>query len=107
MKRIPFLLIALTATTVASAQTPATKPTPGATYRANAAAGRTFVHDGVRLYFEVYGAGEPLLMVHGNGGSIADMAAQIAHFRKRYWVIAMDSRDQAGRPTVPIRLPTR
>ncbi len=48
----------------------------------------------MRLYYEVYGAGEPLLVVHGNGGSIADLGAQIAHFRKRYKVIAMDSRDQ-------------
>ena len=32
--------------------------------------------------------------MHGNGGSIADLEAQIDHFRKRYKVIAMDSRDQ-------------
>ncbi len=62
-------------------------------YGANAAAGRTFTHDGVKLYYEVYGAGEPLLVVHGNGGSISDLRGQIAHFRKRYMVIAMDSRD--------------
>ena len=61
--------------------------------RVNKAVGRTFIHDGVKLYYEVYGTGEPLLMVHGNGGSIADMSAQIAHFRQRYRVIAMDSRD--------------
>ena len=59
-----------------------------------AAAGNTFVHDGVRLYYEVYGAGEPLLLVHGNGGSIAISRAQIDYFRRRYRVIAMDSRDQ-------------
>ena len=63
-------------------------------YGSNAAAGSTFVHDGVRLYYEVYGTGEPLLVVHGNGGSIADLSAQIAYFRTRYKVIAMDSRDQ-------------
>lgn len=63
-------------------------------YGSNAAVGKYFVHDGVKLYYEVYGAGEPLLLVHGNGGSIADFAAQIDHFRKRYLVIAMDSRDQ-------------
>jgi pimeloyl-ACP methyl ester carboxylesterase len=75
-----------------------TAPAPRATrvvrYGSNPSAGHTFTHDGVRLYYEVYGAGEPLLMVHGNGGSIADLAAQIAHFRQRFKVIAMDSRDQ-------------
>jgi len=63
-------------------------------YGANPAAAHTFTHDGIKFYYEVYGAGEPLLVVHGNGGSIADLSSQIGHFRKRYKVIAMDSRDQ-------------
>ena len=63
-------------------------------YGSNPAAGRTFIHDGIKFYYEVYGVGEPVLLVHGNGGNMADLAAQIAHFRKRYKVIAMDSRDQ-------------
>jgi pimeloyl-ACP methyl ester carboxylesterase len=62
-------------------------------YGSNPSAGKTFVHDGVTLYYEVYGAGEPLLLVHGNGGHIEHLSAQIDHFRKRYKVIAMDSRD--------------
>lgn len=57
-------------------------------------AGQKFQHDGVELYYEVQGSGEPLLLIHGNGGSTRDLAAQIAHFRKSYQVIAMDSRDQ-------------
>jgi pimeloyl-ACP methyl ester carboxylesterase len=65
-----------------------------AKYGSNPAVGKTFTHDGVKLYYEVYGLGEPLLLVHGNGGSIADFKAQIDYFRKRYKVIAMDSRDQ-------------
>ena len=65
-----------------------------ARYGADPAAGHTFVHDGVRFYYEVYGIGEPLLLVHGNGGSIADWRAQIDFFRERYRVIAMDSRSQ-------------
>lgn len=65
-----------------------------ARYGADPAAGHTFSHDGARLYYEVYGTGEPLLLVHGNGGSIADWGAQIDFFRKRYRVIAMDSRSQ-------------
>ena len=77
---------------------------PAVKYGANAAAGRTFVHDGVRLYYEVYGVGEPLLMVHGNGGSIADLGAQMAHFRRRYKVIAMDSRDQGKSADSPEKL---
>ena len=76
---------------VLAAATPATAQ---ARYGADPAAGHTFVHDGVRLYYEVYGTGEPLLLVHGNGGSIADWRAQIDDFRKRYRVIAMDGRSQ-------------
>ena len=63
-------------------------------YGANKDAGATFVHDGVTLYYETYGQGEPLLLVHGNGGSIGTLAAQIDHFKAKYRVIAMDSRDQ-------------
>jgi pimeloyl-ACP methyl ester carboxylesterase len=63
-------------------------------YGSNLAVGKTFTHDGIRLYYEVYGAGDPLLLVHGNGASIGTFKAQIDHFRRRYKVIAMDSRDQ-------------
>jgi len=56
--------------------------------------GQFFTHDGVKLYYEVHGKGEPLLLVHGNGGSTADFVAQMPFFKKRYRVIAMDSRDQ-------------
>ncbi len=62
-------------------------------YGANAAASGTFEHDGVTLYYETYGEGPPLLLVHGNGFSIGTLAAQIAHFKGHYRVIAMDSRD--------------
>jgi pimeloyl-ACP methyl ester carboxylesterase len=68
-------------------------PKLAAKYGSNPAAGQTFTHDGVRLYYEVYGTGEPLLIVHGNGSSIGELKAQIDHFRKRYRVIVMDSRD--------------
>lgn len=63
-------------------------------FGANKDAGATFVHDGVTLYYETYGRGEPLLLVHGNGGSIGTLAAQIDYFKAKYRVIAMDSRDQ-------------
>lgn len=62
-------------------------------YGANPAAGGYFQHDGVKLYYEIYGQGPPLLLIHGNGASIWSMKNQIAFFSKHYRVIAMDSRD--------------
>jgi pimeloyl-ACP methyl ester carboxylesterase len=73
-------------------------------YGSNVEDGRTFTHDGVKLYYEVYGMGEPLLLVHGNGGSIVDFKAQIDCFRKSYKVIAMDSRDQSRSGDIPDRI---
>lgn len=67
---------------------------PTLRYGENAAAGKKFIHDGVQLYYEVYGTGQPVLLVHGNGSSIGWFKAQIDYFRKHYQVIAMDSRDQ-------------
>ncbi|MEZ5937024.1 MAG: alpha/beta hydrolase [Hyphomonadaceae bacterium] len=63
-------------------------------YGANIEASGKFSHDGVTFYYEIYGEGEPLLLVHGNGASIGTMGAQIEHFKKTRRVIAMDSRDQ-------------
>ena len=67
-----------------------------APYGANPAAGATFEHAGVSLYYEVYGKGPPLLLIHGNGASIGSMSAQIEYFRRRNTVIAMDSRDHGN-----------
>jgi pimeloyl-ACP methyl ester carboxylesterase len=75
-----------------------------AKYGSNPAAGKTFVHDGIKLYFEVYGTGEPLLLIHGNGESIASFSAQINYFRRHYRVIAMDSRDHGKSADSPGKL---
>ncbi|MBK8840193.1 MAG: alpha/beta hydrolase [Hyphomonadaceae bacterium] len=79
---------------------------PAATipYGANQAASGTFTHDGVTFYFETYGEGEPLLLIHGNGASIGSFAAQVDFFKARYKVIAMDSREQgkSGSSDAPI-----
>lgn len=55
------------------------------------AAGSAQVGD-IKLYYEMYGEGEPLLIIHPNGGSISNMAAQIRVFSKSRRVIAVDSR---------------
>lgn len=64
------------------------------TYACAADPGQTFSHDGVELFYVVYGTGAPLLLIHGNGGSHRDLYPQLVYFQQRYQVIAMDSRDQ-------------
>jgi len=61
-------------------------------YGDNPNAGRYAVINGARLYYEVYGKGEPLLLLHGNGGNIAAMKFQIEDFSKSFEVIVMDCR---------------
>jgi pimeloyl-ACP methyl ester carboxylesterase len=63
-------------------------------YGDNAAAGKTFVFNGNRFYYETYGRGSPILLIHGNGESIGEFKGQIGEFARRHLVIAMDSRGQ-------------
>jgi pimeloyl-ACP methyl ester carboxylesterase len=46
------------------------------------------------MYYETYGKGEPMLIIHGNGGSINNFMYQIPYFAKNYHVIIADSRAQ-------------
>lgn len=63
-------------------------------YGSNPAAGKTFIHAGNRFYYEIYGSGEPILLIHGNGESISSFREQIGAFARHHKVIAMDSRGQ-------------
>lgn len=63
-------------------------------YGDNPKAGHFADVNGIKLYYETYGSGEPLVMLHGNGGSINAFRKQIPFFRKYYQVIAIDSRLQ-------------
>ena len=63
-------------------------------YGRNPAAGHTFETRGFKMYYEIYGQGEPLLIIHGNGGSINNFLYQIPEFSKHYKVILADSRAQ-------------
>lgn len=58
--------------------------------------GQFYLIRGISLYVEEYGKGEPLVLLHGNGGSIASFACQIPYFEKKYHVIAIDSRAQGN-----------
>ena len=60
----------------------------------NAAIGKYADIRGFKMYYETYGKGEPLLIIHGNGGSINNFLYQIPYFAKSYQVILADSRAQ-------------
>src|SRR5437868_12890116 len=60
----------------------------------NKAVGHYIKTRGFSMYYETYGKGEPLLMIHGNGGSINNFVYQIPYFSQQYKVIVADSRAQ-------------
>ena len=70
-------------------QSPASSTIP---YGDNKGAGNSAVLNGAKLYYEIYGNGDPLIVLHGNGGNIAGMKYQIEYFAKFYKVIALDCR---------------
>jgi len=63
-------------------------------YGNNASAGKYYNIKGIKMYCEIYGSGKPLLLIHGNGGSIKTFDKTIPYFSKKYKVIAVDSRSQ-------------
>jgi pimeloyl-ACP methyl ester carboxylesterase len=63
-------------------------------YGRNPAVGKYADIRGFKMYYETYGKGEPLLIIHGNGGSINNFLYQIPYFAKNYQVILADSRAQ-------------
>lgn len=65
-----------------------------ADYGNNLQAGHYAHVNGIQLYYEIYGSGEPLIMLHGNSGSMNAFSQQIPFFEKYYKVIAVDSRLQ-------------
>lgn len=66
----------------------------GIPYGNNPATGKYYNIRGFKMYCEVYGQGKPLLIIHGNGGSINNFVYQIPYFAKNYKVIIADSRAQ-------------
>ena len=63
-------------------------------YGRNTAVGKYADIRGFKMYYETYGKGEPLLIIHGNGGSINNFLYQIPYFAQNYQVIIADSRAQ-------------
>lgn len=63
-------------------------------YGNNEEVGKFVKINGTKIYYEEYGKGEPLLVIHGCGADIKSMEYQIDYFKDKYRVIAADSRGQ-------------
>lgn len=65
------------------------------------------VVQGISLHYEEFGAGEPLLFIHGLGSSGRDWEMQIGYFACDYRVVAFDLRGhgQSDKPRGPYTMP--
>jgi len=59
--------------------------------------------NGIDLYYEITGTGEPLLLIHGHGSSTQDWALQVDYFAQHYQVITFDVRGfgRSSKPSGP------
>jgi pimeloyl-ACP methyl ester carboxylesterase len=86
---IPFILILVSCTRTKQNQID---------YGSNLQVGKYLEVNDIKVYYEIYGEGELLLLLHGNSGSIESFECQIPELSKQFKVIAVDSRAQ-GRST--------
>lgn len=63
-----------------------------AEYGNNDSTGHFVKANRINIYYEEYGSGEPLLLLHGNSQNINSFSQQIPDFAKRFHVIAVDTR---------------
>ena len=61
-------------------------------YGNNETVGKYVDVNGCKLYYEAYGEGEPLFLIHGNSADINAMGNQIDYFKSKYRVIVADNR---------------
>ncbi len=61
-------------------------------YGRNVDKGRMIQVNGIPMYYEMYGEGQPLLILHGNGGYSGSRANIMDELIKQYQVIVLDHR---------------
>ncbi len=89
-----FMLLFIASASKLMAQNTTPSPFDTTIYGRNEKAGHYVYTRGINIYYETYGNGTPLLIIHGNGGSINNFLYQIPYFAKEYRVILADSRAQ-------------
>jgi pimeloyl-ACP methyl ester carboxylesterase len=60
----------------------------------NSTIGKYSEVNGIKLYYEIYGSGPPLVVLHGNGGAIDNAGSHYPKLMEKYKIIAIDSRGQ-------------
>lgn len=68
-------------------------------YGNNDTAGKYIRSNGIKLYYEEYGQGAPLLLLHGNSENIGSFYKQIPDLSTHFRVIAVDTRGQGKSST--------
>jgi pimeloyl-ACP methyl ester carboxylesterase len=61
-------------------------------YGNNKEVGKYTEINGANIYYEEYGNGEPMFLIHGNSADIRTMGNQIDYFKTKFRVIVADSR---------------
>ena len=88
------LLLVITGCYLASSVMAQVQPVDTLSIGNNASAGHYMNIRGCKFYYEEYGTGLPVVMLHNNGGSISNFMYQIPYFARSFKVIAIDSRAQ-------------
>lgn len=91
MKKLLVIVYCFLLVKISFAQDQKTFSTP---YGNNPAAGKYATVNGIKMYYEIYGEGAPMVLIHGNGGSVKSMANQVEYFKTKYKIIVADSRAQ-------------
>ena len=87
MKQLIILLIIISNNSFAQNEIP---------YGNNPEKGKYIEVNGAKLYYEIYGEGQPLLLIHGNKTGIKGWKPQMETFSKLYKVIAVDCRGRGN-----------
>jgi pimeloyl-ACP methyl ester carboxylesterase len=88
MRKILLLFVALSFTPLLHAQLDSNE----IPYGNNKESGNYITINGAKQYYEIYGQGAPLVLIHGNGGNISYMKPQIEFFARKFKVIVIDCR---------------